>query len=143
MTGESIAETYRGAVPHSMEGNVMTKSTLESAREAAGPFKRERITQSNGFTYQGEMRLIAALSTEKDGKHGWQELEIWETPKGNWITLFIGVGQREFRKAEYLTDVQPDDPAFQMRVWEALDGVTAARTMLREQFGWRFIIEVD
>ncbi len=121
----------------------MTKATLESARDAAEPFKRERITQMRGPTYQGDMRLIADFTTEKPGRSDYQQFEIWETPKGNWITAFYGFGRNEFVRAEYFTDVRPDDLGFQLAVWEALEHTTAARTMLRDQLGWKFVVNVE
>ena len=127
----------------------MTKATLESARDAAEPFKRERITQTRGPTYQGDMRLIADFTTDPDGKKpAWQDLEIWETRSGKWITVIMGKfsnpsDTRHFKKATLLEDVRRDDLDFQIAVAESLDWTSAARVMLREQFGWRFIIEVE
>ena len=128
----------------------MTKTLTAKLPSSSGAFAKQRITQSRGLTYTGEMRLIAEYTTDPDGKKpAWQELEIWETRSGKWITVIMGKydnnsRQRdEFTKATLFEDVRPDDLDFQIAVAESLDWTSAARAMLREHFGWKLLVEVD
>lgn len=131
----AAADAVHGAIMDAIDNGVL--------QQPRGAFTKTRITQSKGPTYRGDMRQIAYLSTQRDGRPDYQELEIWETPKGNWITVFYGFGRGEFVRAEYLKDVRPDDLDFQLTVWASLEYATAARAMLRDQFGWKFLQEVE
>lgn len=127
----------------------MTKTLTANQADSETGFNRERISQSRGPTYQGDMRLVADYTTDPDGKKpAWQELEIWETRSGKWITVIMGrfsnpSDTRHFTKATLLEDVRRDDLDFQIAVAESLDWTSAARVMLREQLGWKLVVEVD
>lgn len=129
---------------------IVTKTPKARQRKSSDDFSMERITQSRGLTYKGEMRLIADYTTDSDGvKSAWQELEIWETRSGKWIAVIMGKydnnsrHHEEFTKATLFEDVRPDDLGFQCAVAAALDWTKAARVMLREQLGWKLLMDVD
>ena len=122
----------------------MTRDTLKPRDQGGNEgFQVRAITQTKGLTFKGPMRQMAFYSTDNGKKQDWQELEIYETAKGGWVTVLIGMSVRTFRKATYFAEVRADDPAFQLAVWESLDWVTAARTMLRDQFRWGFVQDVE
>lgn len=128
----------------------MTETLTVKPRTVTSGFKQQRISQTRGLTYRGEMRLIAEFTTDPDGKKpAWQELEIWETRSGKWITVIMGKydnnsrGNDEFTKATLFKDVRRDDLDFQIAVMESLDWSKAARVMVREQLGWKLIEEVE
>ena len=126
----------------------MTNTLSAKPRDAGDGFEKQRISQSRGPTYQGDMRLVADYTTDANGqKPAWQELEIWETRSGKWVAVIMGRfanpdDTRNFTKATLFEDVRRDDLDFQIAVAKSLDWTSAARRMLREQLGWKMVVEV-
>lgn len=94
------------------------------------------IKQHRGPTlrYQGHL----AAKTEFDTRRGdMMRYEVWQTPAGALIA--VSISDRETRAVV----VEPGEEfAMRCTVMDFYDWENRARSMLREQLGWRFVREV-
>lgn len=107
-------------------------------------FNPIRIKQNRGPTLEFDGRLIAEMSTFREGKSAWNENALWETPSGKWVLEIRQCsdreGQMDFVDAHVFD--QADMGERQIAVMDALNWEFGVQRWAKKM-GWELARRVD
>lgn len=110
-------------------------------------FEPVRLSQNNGPELEFEGREIGFYTTQnrEETKSRWQELTLWETPKGNWIAQLTGCSNSGSERDIVSAAVVPtgaDEDGRRDAVMAFFGWSTAAKALARSM-GWKMVRRVE
>jgi hypothetical protein len=105
-----------------------------------GEMLQRRLVPTRGPVHRFKGKLIAEASSWREGKARWQECRLWETEGGAWIAELMGASDAGSERDITTVTVVTPGATEEERRFAVMDGFewnTLARSMVREQLGWK------